>query len=175
LAAPKDILRYFVTSGEAGELCLLSGILGKNQDIFFPEHDSLQPTSFSDIAVRLLEEKGYEPYECESEQEARSRAATLISSKRWPCFFSNSDTTGEKPCEEFYTEKEAVDRERFQNVGVVQNTHQKPFDVLCHFTDEVGAMKSSGNWTKQQLIDLFKSMIPEFGHLETGKYLDQKM
>ena len=175
LAAPKDILRYFVTSGEAGELCLLSGVVGKNRDIFFPEHDSLQPTSFSNIAVRLLEAKGYEAYECESEEEARSRASNLISNRRWPCFFSNSDTTGEKPCEEFYTEKEAVDRERFQNIGVVQNTHQKPLDALRHFTDEIGAMKSSGSWTKQQLIDLFESMIPEFGHLETGKYLDQKM
>ena len=35
LSAPNDVRRYFVTPQESGELCLLSGLFGKNRDIFF--------------------------------------------------------------------------------------------------------------------------------------------
>ena len=35
-SAPNDVRRYFVTPQESGELCLLSGLLGNNSDIFFP-------------------------------------------------------------------------------------------------------------------------------------------
>ena len=37
LSAPNDVRRYFVTPQESGELCLLSGLLGENRDIFFPK------------------------------------------------------------------------------------------------------------------------------------------
>ena len=60
LSAPSDILRYFVTAQEAGELCMASCLLGENTDIFFPNNLQLTPTAFSDIAIRLLESKGYE-------------------------------------------------------------------------------------------------------------------
>ena len=36
LSAPNDVRRYFVTPQESGELCLLSGLLGEKEDIFFP-------------------------------------------------------------------------------------------------------------------------------------------
>jgi hypothetical protein len=36
-------------------------------------------------------------------------------------------------------------------------------------------MKSDGKWTKEQIVALFHTMIPDFGHKETGKYLDAKM
>jgi len=175
IAAPRDIERYFVTSREAGELCLMSGIFGNNQDIFFPEHESLQPTTFDGIAVRFLRSKGYEAYECESEEEARSKSKVLIANNRWPCYFSTSDTTGEKPCEEFFTATETVDRTRFNNIGVVKNTHGKSAEVLKHFISEIDQLAQSGTWNKRNIVDLFEQMIPDFGHLETGKYLDQKM
>ena len=97
--------RYFVTPQESGELCLLSGLLGKNRDIFFPKlSEKLNLTTFSEIAKSYLKERGYEPYECQSENEARDKAEELIAKKRWPCYFFMSDTTGEKDFEEFYTE-----------------------------------------------------------------------
>lgn len=175
IAAPSDIERYFVTSREAGELCLMSGIFGSNQDIFFPEHESLQPTTFKSIAVRFLQARGYEPYECESEDEARAKADMLIANKRWPCYFSVSDTTGEKPCEEFFTATETVDHMRFANIGVVQNAHGKSPDSLKHFIAEVDRLSQAGSWSKRQIVELFGQMIPDFGHIETGKHLDQKM
>ena len=36
IAAPNDIKRYFLSHQEAGELCLMSCLLGENRDLFFP-------------------------------------------------------------------------------------------------------------------------------------------
>jgi FlaA1/EpsC-like NDP-sugar epimerase len=175
LAAPGDITRYFVTPQEAGELCMMSGLLGNNSDIFFPEHERLEPITFSSVATRFLRQQGYEPSLCDSEEEARSNALHLIRDQQWPCFFSNSDTTGEKPCEEFYTDSEQVDKSRFKNLGVVQNNHGQPHAQLQNFIDAIESMRRARSWDKKEIVSLFESMIPEFRHLETGKYLDQKM
>jgi len=72
IVAPNDIKRYFVTPKESGELCLMSCIFGQNRDIFFPKlSEDLHLISFADIAVKYLEDFGYEPYICKSEDEAR--------------------------------------------------------------------------------------------------------
>jgi len=175
LSAPSDILRYFVTSREAGELCLMSGLLGKNKDIFFPNNTQLKPMSFSSIAERYLASKGYEAVLCSSEDEARARVAELEVQKKWPVHFTESDTTGEKPCEEFYTSTEALDLVQFKSVGIVKNTQSQSSDSLREFAHTIRFMRSSGSWNKESLVELFEQMIPEFKHIDTGKYLDQKM
>ena len=53
-------------------------------------------TRFSDIAIRFLEQAGYEAVQCQTEDEARARVAELIPQKKWPVYFFGSDTTGEK-------------------------------------------------------------------------------
>ena len=175
-AAPNDVRRYFVTPQESGELCLLSGLLGENRDIFFPKlSEKLHLITFSEIAVRYLRERGYEPYECESEDEARDRAEELIANKQWPCYFFKSDTTGEKDFEEFFTENEDLDMERFETVGVIKN--QPDFDEakLDDFMDGVEALRKKGTWSKDDIVKLYFGLLPEFAHKETGKYLDQRM
>jgi UDP-N-acetylglucosamine 4,6-dehydratase len=47
--------------------------------------------------------------------------SALSSQKKWPCYFFDSDTTGEKDFEEFYTGRELLDLERFKSIGVVKN------------------------------------------------------
>ena len=175
-SAPNDVRRYFVTPQESGELCLLSGLLGSNRDIFFPKlSEKLHLITFSEIAVRYLRERGYEPYECESEDEARDRADELIANKQWPCYFFNSDTTGEKDFEEFYTDKEDIDMERFEAVGVIHN--QPNFDEvkLDDFMNGIEALREKGTWAKDDIVKLYFGLLPEFAHKETGKYLDQRM
>ena len=175
-SAPNDVRRYFVTPQESGELCLLSGLLGNNRDIFFPKlSEKLHLITFSEIAVRYLRERGYEPYECESEDEARDRAEELIANKQWPCYFFNSDTTGEKDFEEFFTDNEDLDMERFETVGVIKN--QPDFDEakLDDFMDGIEALREKGTWTKDDIVKLYFGLLPEFAHKETGKYLDQRM
>ena len=176
ISAPNDVRRYFVTPQESGELCLLSCLLGENRDIFFPKlSEHLHLTTFSDIAVRYLNELGFEPYECASEDEARDRADELIKQKKWPCFFFKSDTTGEKDFEEFFTDQESLDMTRFESVGVIKNAPAFDSALLQHFTKTIELIKSKPSWGKAELVDLFSEMIPDFAHKETGKYLDGRM
>jgi FlaA1/EpsC-like NDP-sugar epimerase len=175
-SAPDDVRRYFVTPQESGELCLMSGLLGENREIFFPKlSEHLHLITFSDIAERYLRQMGYEPFRCASEEEARDRAAELIAKKQWPCYFFSSDTTGEKDFEEFFTDKEDLDMSRFDGVGVIKNQPIYDSQKLDDFSSGVQALREKGSWDKQAVLDLFFDLLPEFAHKETGKYLDQRM
>lgn len=176
IVAPNDIKRYFVTPKESGELCLMSCIFGENRDIFFPKlSENLHLISFADIAVKYLNELGYEPYLCESEEEARDKVEDLIIEKKWPCLFTASDTTGEKDFEEFFTEDEILDMKRFENLGIIKNELDFDASMLDKFSTAIHQMKLNKSWKKDEIVDLFHYMIPNFGHKETGKYLDAKM
>ena len=176
LSAPNDIKRYFVTPKESGELCLMSCLLGDNRDIFFPKlSEKLHLITFADIAVKYLEKLGYEPYLCESEDEARELSKTLPEQGKWPCYFFSSDTTGEKDFEEFFTDKEVLDMDRFENLGVIKNEPIFDKAKLEMFTTQINEMKDKREWTKEHIVELFFEMIPDFGHKETGKYLDGRM
>lgn len=176
ISAPNDVRRYFVTPQESGELCLLSAMLGENRDIFFPKlNEKLHLITFSEIAQKYLRGLGYEPYECESEDEARDRAEELIAKRQWPCYFFRSDTTGEKDFEEFFTDKEDLDMNRLESVGVIRNPASFDQTKLERFEKRVNVLRESGEWTKQQLVELFFDILPDFAHLETGKYLDARM
>lgn len=176
IVAPDDIKRYFVTATEAAELCLFSCLLGENRDIFFPKLSSeLHLTSFADIAVKFLQARGFTPYLCESEQEAREKSAILPAQGLWPCLFAQSDTTGEKPCEEFYTDTEQPDLQRFADIGIVKNQLQISPLQLTQFLQELHALRQRGSWHRQDLIQLVQSVLPDFSHKETGKFLDSKM
>jgi FlaA1/EpsC-like NDP-sugar epimerase len=176
LVAPSDIKRYFVTPEESGILCLMSCVFGNNRDVFFPKlSDSLHLTTFSDIAVKYLAQQGYETYECDNEDEARALVHTLPLEGKWPCLFTPSDTTGEKDFEEFFTENEVLDMERFENLGVIENAPGFDTRLINKFEIAIATMKANKAWTKGEIVELFFDMIPGFGHKETGKYLDGKM
>lgn len=176
IVAPNDIKRYFVTPQESGELCLMSCIFGENRDIFFPKlSENLHLITFADIAVKYLKNLGYEPYLCENEQEARELVKSLPLESKWPCLFTSSDTTGEKDHEEFFTDKELLDMERFDNLGVIKNEALFDQEKLNHFETTIKTFKQNLSWTKDDIVKEFFAMIPSFGHKETGKYLDEKM
>ena len=176
IVAPNDIKRYFVIPKESGELCLMSCIFGENRDIFFPKlSENLHLITFAEIAVKYLAEIGYEPYLCKDEDEARALIETLPQEGKWPCLFTSSNTTGEKDFEEFFTDKETLDMERFENLGVIKNELNIEEDKLNLFETKINALKTAKKWNKEEIVDLFFKMIPDFGHKETGKYLDSKM
>ena len=176
IVAPIDIKRYFVVPKESGELCLMSCIFGENRDIFFPKLDErLHLISFAEIAVNYLKELGYEAFECSNEQEARSLIKTLPEQGKWPCLFSKSDTTGEKDFEEFFTENETLDMERFHSLGIIKNKANIETEKLAHFEKTISNIKRKSTWSKNQIVELFFDMIPDFEHKETGRYLDSKM
>jgi FlaA1/EpsC-like NDP-sugar epimerase len=176
IVAPNDIKRYFVIPKESGELCLMSCIFGENRDIFFPKlSESLHLITFADIAVKYLQDLGYEPYECENEEEARQLINTLPQQGKWPCLFTSSDTTGEKDFEEFFTENESLNMERFINLGIVKNKLDVEHAKLELFRNTIEKLKKAKKWSKEEIVELFFFMIPNFSHKETGKYLDAKM
>jgi len=176
IVAPNDIKRYFVIPKESGELCLMSCVFGENRDIFFPKlSENLHLITFAEIAVKYLAEIGYEPYLCKDEEEARELVHTLPQEGKWPCLFTTSDTTGEKDFEEFFTDKETLDMDRFENLGVIKNELNIEEDKLNLFEAKINELKVARKWNKEEIVDLFFTMIPDFGHKETGKYLDSKM
>jgi len=176
IVAPKDIKRYFVTPQESGELCLMSCIFGENRDIFFPKLDeSLHLITFADIAVKYLKQIGYEPHLCSSENEARELVKSLPEQGKWPCLFTDSDTTGEKDFEEFFTENETLDMERFENLGVIKSKIEFDPGLLTDFEQTINKLKKNRAWSRDDIIKLFYKIIPSFGHKETGKHLDSKM
>ncbi len=176
IVAPNDIRRYFVVPQEAGELCLMSCIFGDNRDIFFPKlSEQLHLITFSEIAIKYLNQKGLEPYICKTEEEARYFAKTNTNKKQWPCLFTKSDTTGEKDFEEFFTENEELDMNRFQNLGIIKNELNYDETKLQKFETEINNLLAQKKWDKKQIEELFNLMLPNFNHMETGKFLDSKM
>ena len=176
IVAPNDIKRYFVITEESGELCLMSCIFGENRDVFFPKlSENLNLIKFSDIAVLYLKEKGLEPFICDTEEQARNYFNENKTDHNWPCLFTKSDTSGEKDFEEFFTENEKLDMDRFDKLGVIKNELDYQEQKLLFFEKEILKLKRSKVWDKEEIKELFNYMIPDFGHKETGKYLDNKM
>lgn len=176
IVAPNDVRRYFITPKESGELCLISAIYGSNRDIFFPKLDKrLNLIKFSDIAIKYLNAKGYEPYICEDENEARAKAKELAKAKKWACLFSSSDTTGEKDYEEFYTGSEKLDMNRFDTIGVIENDVINNAENLEIFKQNIKAMIYDNKFDKDAIMAEFMRVLPEFNHIEKGRYLDGKM
>ena len=136
-------------------------MLGENRDIFFPElNEELNLITFSEIAIRFLENtEGYEGVLCESEDEARLKVHELKKNKKWPCYFFKSDTTGEKDFEEFYTDKEVLDLEKFVDVGIIKNEFSSDEQKLKFFKEEIQKMKNNGRWAKNDLVELFMNFF----------------
>ncbi len=175
-SAPNDVMRYFLTPKESGLLCLFSTLIGKNNEIFFPKlNKDLDLLTFSEIALRFLKINGFEGVECENEEEARKNINILIKEKKWPCFFFQSDTTGEKDEEEFYTQDENIDFNRFKSIGVINNQLDFEVQKLEYFLDEISRLSRNGYWEKKDLLELFSKILPAFNHEEKNKYLDDKM
>ena len=176
IVAPDDIKRYFVTPKESGQLCLLSCLFGNNRDIFFPKlSEELHLITFKEIAEEFLLARGLQPYLCSSEEEARQLALTLPAKNLWPCFFSASDTTGEKDFEEFFSKDEIVDLQTYTSVGIIKNEPLFDQKKLDYFKKSINTMRESKLWHKDDLLILFQDLIENFDHIDKGKYLDDKM
>ena len=176
LSAPSDVKRYFVSPEESGQICMLACMLGENREIFYPKLEEAQMMTFDAIAEALLEKKGYEVLKCASDEEAKSKAVELkTGSRQYPVHFSTSDTSGEKAFEEFVTDTETADVDRFASLGVIT---EKPFPdrgKLYDLLEKLTAEFEKEITSKEVIVDLLKDYLPNFEHIETGKSLDGKM
>ena len=183
LAAPSDVKRYFVSPEEAGQICMLACILGKPGEVFFPKLGEDQMLTFSSICDYFVTANGLTKIECSSDVEAKQKAAAIDNSQfsilnsqlEYPTVYFKSDTTGEKAYEEFYVPGEKVDMQRFQSLGVVEQTTRHNIDDINKFFDNLEDIFAKDDFTKAQVVEAIKEFIPNFEHEEKGKNLDQKM
>ena len=176
ITAPSDVQRYFMTGSEAGILCIIAGILGEQNEIFFPKLlEELHLTYFTDIAERFLKSKGFTPYQCNSEEEARSNTRKLITSGKWPVYYFQSDTTGEKPFEEFTTKDETPILTKYKDIGIIKNTDYFDSSTRQAFLDEFKVIINSQNLSKMKLSDLIQKFLPELVYEEKNKNLHERM
>ena len=176
LSAPSDVRRYFVSPEESGQICMLACMLGKNREIFFPKLEDAQMMTFDTIARELLKEQGFEVLECETDEEAIDKAEQLKNgSKKYPVHFSESNTSGEKPFEEFYTDTEKVDMNRLNALGIIVDKEISDRDRIEKLFSELKEEFEKEETTKNKIVQIIKDYLPNFEHIETGKSLDSKM
>ena len=176
LSAPSDVTRYFVSPQESGQICLMACILGTTGQIYFPKLKKEQVLTFSEIATQLLKDLGYTPLECQTETEAITKAENRKETDKWyPVYFSKSDTTGEKPYEEFYTEEEKVALDSYSSLGVISLQSFKKITEIENFIDKLNQLFDNPTTEKKDITQLMKTFLVNFDHQETGRYLDSKM
>lgn len=182
LAAPSDVKRYFVSPEESGQICMLACILGNGGEVFFPKLGEDQMLTFSSICDKFVTANGFEKDPCSSDDEAKRKAAELKVSPRggdlegaYPVVYFTSDTTGEKAYEEFYVPGEKIDMQRFQALGVVEQTIRHTMNEVDGFFNKLENIFAKEDFTKAQVVDAIREFIPNFEHEEKGKNLDQKM
>ena len=173
LSCPSDIKRFFVTPEQSGQICLLATFLGHSGNIFFPKLDfHKDQIYFKDIALDFLKENGFDPVFVRSEEEAKSYDIKGNPNK-YPIYFFETDTSGEKIYEEFYTEEEDYDTEQYDSLGFIKTSQESiSFDEVKRDFDQVFENPDS---TKSDIVSVIKKYVPDFQHIETGKHLDQKM
>ena len=178
ISCPSDVKRFFVSPEESGHICLLTCILGNSGDIFFPKLDEDQLVNFKEITEIFFEFLGIQIEYCDSDKEAKSISTRNMKTgdfNKYPVYFFESDTSGEKLYEEFYEENDIVNLTSYRELGVITNSH-KPTkeDVQADILKlkQVFLTKSSD---KASIVAELSSIIAGFKHIETGKSLDQKM
>lgn len=176
LSAPSDVRRYFVSPEESGQICMLACMLGKNREIYFPKLKEEQMMSFDMIAIKLLQEYGYEVVECGSEEVAIEKAKELKKgSKEYPVYFSKTDTSGEKEFEEFYTDGENVEFNRYKALGIIIEKGKTDIADIERLIGKLNNLFERDYYEKDDVMNIFKEYLPNFLHVEKGKTLDLKM
>ena len=108
-----------MTPEQSGQICLLATFLGDSGNIFFPKLDfHKDQIYFKDIALDYLKEEGLEPIYMNSEKEAKEYDIDSNLGK-YPIYFFNTDTSGEKTYEEFYTEEEDYNIKKYDSLGFI--------------------------------------------------------
>ena len=176
ISAPSDVRRYFVSPEESGQICMLACMLGENREIFFPKLAEAQMMTFDAIGTALLHEFGYEVLECATDEEAINRSEDLkYGSRYYPVHYAASDTSGEKPFEEFVTETETADMDRFLSLGVITGKSIPVKAKVEQLFAELVLAFNREETTKKEIIRIMQEYLPDFKHIETGKNLDNKM
>lgn len=176
LVAPSDVKRYFVSPEESGQICMLACMLGKSGEVFFPKLGEEKMITFSSICDNFIKVLGFKKHETQNDEEAKIYASEMDEdTKEYPVHYSVSDTTGEKPYEEFYIPGEKVNMNRFKSLGVIEEASHRNMQEINSFFDRLENIFHRENFTKEEVVEALEDFLPNFKHEEKGKNLDQKM
>nr|WP_317196479.1 polysaccharide biosynthesis protein [Robertkochia marina] len=175
ISCPSDVKRFFVSPDESGEICLLACMLGESGEIFFPKLEEEEMVYFKDITLDFFKASNLEIRECKNEEEAKALARNLKETEPYPVYFFDTDTSGEKLYEEFFTDTDLVDKDTYASMGVIKNARKLPMETIDTTLNELQALLTSGAYDKAAIVNTLKKYLPDFEHIETGKSLDQKM
>ena len=175
ISCPGDVKRFFVSPEESGQICMLACMLGSSGDIFFPKLNDEEMVYFKEITESFFKEIKIDIDICSSEDEAKKKVNSNDLNKKYPVYFFNSDTSGEKLYEEFYTDRDTLDLNLFESLGIVKNAPKPKMKDIEETINQLQNLLLSGNYDKSDIVNLLKKFIPDFEHIETGKSLDQKM
>lgn len=175
ISCPEDVKRFFVSPEESGQICLLACILGASGDIFFPKLASNTMISFKDITLNFFKSMGVKVIRSNSDEAARKEIKTCLKDNSYPVYFFKSDTSGEKLYEEFYTEQDTIQLDRFNSLGIIKNALKPSKKTIENCISSLKTLMNDPNYSKASIVSVMKEFIPDFEHIETGKNLDQKM
>lgn len=176
LAVPAGVKRYFVSPRESGEICMMAAFCTPPQHISIPVLDpESQLIPLENIARDFLRLQNLEPEIYDNEEEVKARMKGDIAAGRYPLLITSLDTSGEKPFEEFIGHGETQIPLQFEALSSVKyvpcdmQTLQKLFEMIRN------AANGDPSTSKEDIVDMIASVVPRFKHVDTGKYLDQRM
>jgi FlaA1/EpsC-like NDP-sugar epimerase len=175
ISCPSDVKRFFVSPEESGQICMLACMLGKSGEIFFPKLEEEEQVYFKEITLDFFKASNRKIQLCTSDKQARQVASKLDETKPYPVYFFNSDTSGEKLYEEFFTETDELDLEHFQSLGIIKNARKVSISQIENCLNDLKNVMNSGPYDKMSIVKCLTKYLPDFQHIETGKSLDQKM
>jgi FlaA1/EpsC-like NDP-sugar epimerase len=176
IAVPSLTTRYFLSNQEAAELCLLAGFLGPHRHIVIPTMGRQCSRDLESVAVDLVRAHGFEPIVVGTEDEARRRAHTEIAQGRWPFLITTLDTASEKLEETFVAVGERqVDVGLAPLVGIPYSSIEP--DAIRAFVKRAERIVARPEQirSKEQITKWLETLMPEFRHKETERYLDNHM
>ena len=178
LALPRETKRYFVSSAESGELCLLASVLGEDGTIAIPDLDPAEAlVELAEIGDGFLRHHGLEPAHVESEDEARRMATDFAEGKsgnRYPVLLTPLDTGGEKPYEEFVAEGETAE----SWLSGLNRIHRLPGASVESVLTNVKTTLTNGG-IEETLADRFQTIFAQaltnLDHRKSERNLDQRL
>lgn len=176
IAVPFDIKRYFVTSEEAGALCLLAGVLCPDHHLVIPRLDGARHLrTLESVAYDVIRWHGYEP-EVVDELRGRRHVEDIVATGRWPVLLTPPDTVGEKPYEEFVAAGEEPVEIGLQGARAVKVSGE-PSPALIESLQQIeGWIRDpSSSVDKQDVVAVLRSLVPEFQHRDSQRTLDERI
>jgi FlaA1/EpsC-like NDP-sugar epimerase len=175
--APRDTRRFFVSSRESGEICLLAAVLGPCGYLLVPRLDpDSDLVAVSAVAEAVIRHHGMEPAVYTDEKSARERVDADIAVGKYPLLLTELDTTGEKPFEEFVANGEVPEEVGFSALlGLKPRTSDARAisRLLQRIREAVDVPHMQVD--KNQIVEWIREVVPELAHTETGLTLDARI